>query len=105
MATIESQDLSIGKLFNDFYVIPSYQREYVWEEKHVTEFIEDIYTEFSESNSTGDSEYFIGSIIVCNRHDYMKLLTDSNESQHLIYFSVLSEIIYKRLNQKSLLNY
>jgi len=79
MATIESQDLSIGKLFNDFYVIPSYQREYVWEKEHVREFIEDIYTEFSASNSTGDSEYFIGSIIVCNRQDGLYEVIDGQQ--------------------------
>lgn len=27
---IISEDLTIGKLFKDFYSIPDYQREYVW---------------------------------------------------------------------------
>jgi uncharacterized protein with ParB-like and HNH nuclease domain len=48
MATIESQNLSISKLFNDFYVIPSYQCEYVWESQQVRDFFEDLYGEFEE---------------------------------------------------------
>lgn len=64
MTTIESQDLTLEKLFNDFYVVPNYQREYVWKEKQVTELLEDIYKEFSSNDSASTSEYFIGSIIV-----------------------------------------
>lgn len=74
MATIESQDLSIGKLFNDFYLVPSYQREYVWQKEQVKEFFEDIYGEFSDSDSGSTSEYFIGSIIVCNRDSLYEVI-------------------------------
>jgi uncharacterized protein with ParB-like and HNH nuclease domain len=74
MATIESQDLSIGKLFNDFYIVPSYQREYVWQEEQVQDFFEDIYGEFSSSDSGAASEYFIGSIIVCTRDSLYEVI-------------------------------
>lgn len=79
MATIESQDLSIGKLFNDFYLVPSYQREYVWEEEQVTEFLNDIYEEFYSNNSGAVSEYFIGSIIVCNQRDSLYEVIDGQQ--------------------------
>ncbi|MGB3560400.1 MAG: DUF262 domain-containing protein, partial [Geitlerinemataceae cyanobacterium] len=69
MATLESQDLSIGKLFTEFYIVPSYQREYVWQEEQVTEFFDDIYNEFRIQQPDAPSEYFIGSIIVCDRPD------------------------------------
>ncbi len=65
MATIESQDLSVSKLFNDFYIVPSYQREYVWTKSEVEDFFKDIYDEFNTSENSKISEYFIGSIIVC----------------------------------------
>ncbi len=63
MANLESQDLNMGKVFDDFYAIPNYQREYVWEQDRVTDFFEDIYNEFSTGNTK--LEYFMGSIIVC----------------------------------------
>ena len=43
-----SQLHHLQKLFDEFYVIPDYQREYVWAQKEVNEFIQDIYEEFSE---------------------------------------------------------
>jgi uncharacterized protein with ParB-like and HNH nuclease domain len=67
MASIESQDLSIGKLFSDFYIIPNYQREYVWEEDNVKQFFDDIYESFGDYESSVSEDYFIGSIIVCER--------------------------------------
>lgn len=80
MATIESQDLSIGKLFNDFYVVPSYQREYVWEEEQVTDFLKDIYDEFCLQSPGIVSDYFIGSIIVCNhRRDGLYEVIDGQQ--------------------------
>ncbi|MBE9040727.1 DUF262 domain-containing protein [Oscillatoriales cyanobacterium LEGE 11467] len=77
MATIESQDLSIGKLFNDFYIVPSYQREYVWEDEHVKDFFEDIHNEFSEDGQPSD--YFIGSIIVCEEQHGLYEVIDGQQ--------------------------
>ncbi|WP_084555264.1 DUF262 domain-containing protein [[Phormidium ambiguum] IAM M-71] len=85
MATIESQDLTLGKLFNDFYIVPSYQREYVWEEKQVSEFFQDIYDEFSASDSSSSSEYFIGSIIVCMRLDGLYEVIDGQQRMTTAY--------------------
>jgi len=59
---IEGKKWSVGDAFNNFfYTIPDYQREYVWEEKHVSQLLDDIYEEFQDRK---DSEYFIGSIVV-----------------------------------------
>ena len=32
--TIDSEDLSIARVFQSFYRVPDYQREYVWGEKN-----------------------------------------------------------------------
>lgn len=61
--TIESLDLSLEKVFSDFYVVPSFQREYVWEEKQVEQLLQDVFGQFSDDGQT--SEYFIGSMVVC----------------------------------------
>jgi len=66
--TIESQDISFGKLYEDFYAVPNYQREYVWEKEQVEQLLLDIYDEFSESETWPQDqkpEYFVGSIVVC----------------------------------------
>jgi hypothetical protein len=61
--TIESLDLNLSKIFSDFYIVPSFQREYVWGEEQVEQLLHDIFDEFSDDGQT--SEYFIGSIVVC----------------------------------------
>lgn len=63
--TIDSRNLAIEKLFEDFYIIPSYQREYIWKEKQVLELLSDVYNEFSLSSEIESNEYFLGSIVVC----------------------------------------
>lgn len=66
MAAIESKDETVSGVFKDFYVVPSYQREYVWSEAEVDQLLKDIRTEQAEGP---DAEYFIGSIVVCPRDD------------------------------------
>jgi uncharacterized protein with ParB-like and HNH nuclease domain len=63
--SIRSQDLTIEQLFNDFYVVPNFQREYVWEEKQVEQLLKDVFAEFPSSDTNSESdEYFIGSVVV-----------------------------------------
>ena len=79
LQTIESQDLSIGKVFNDFYIVPDYQREYVWGDREIDQFLEDIYTEFVSDDHQISSEYFIGSIVVLKRLDGTYELIDGQQ--------------------------
>ncbi|NJP18911.1 MAG: DUF262 domain-containing protein [Hydrococcus sp. CRU_1_1] len=92
MASIESQDLSIDKLFHNFYIVPTYQREYVWQEEQVQEFFDDIYEEFENSPEGNLADYFIGSIIVCEKEKiYMKLLTVNKGLRQLSSYCVQLE--------------
>ena len=69
MQTIESQDMSLGQLFNDFYVVPDYQREYVWQATQVENLLQDINNEYDPMARAADSEYFIGSTVACLNSD------------------------------------
>lgn len=64
---IESKDLTVEDVYKDFYAVPDYQREYVWAEDDVQAFVDDVYDEFygEKGDLIPDSEYFIGSIVVC----------------------------------------
>jgi uncharacterized protein with ParB-like and HNH nuclease domain len=83
--TIESENLSLGKLFDDFYIVPDYQREYVWEDREVEQLIYDIHAEFSSSDGHGASEYFIGSIVVYSRPDQVFELIDGQQRMTTTY--------------------
>jgi len=71
--SINSEDLSLSKVFQSFYRVPDYQREYVWGEKgpagdrgdEVEQFLQDIYEEFEAATAKEAPEYFIGTIVVC----------------------------------------
>ena len=62
MARIENHKYSIEEAFREcFYIVPDYQREYVWADKEVHQLLEDI-NEQIDAEST--REYFIGTVLV-----------------------------------------
>jgi uncharacterized protein with ParB-like and HNH nuclease domain len=61
MKKIEIGNLSINDVFQNFYIVPDYQREFIWEEKHVLQLLQDINEQFS---ANAQSEYFIGTTVV-----------------------------------------
>ena len=63
--TIQSQDIKVADVFQSFYVVPDYQREYVWETDQVEQLLTDINNELAGVDPAKAPEYFIGSIVVC----------------------------------------
>ncbi len=64
MARIENHKFTIDDAFRECsYVVPDYQREYVWTEKQVNQLLDDI----NEQLDSSESEYFIGTILVSPR--------------------------------------
>ena len=62
MARIENHKYSIEEAFREcFYIVPDYQREYVWTDKEVHQLLDDI-NEQIDAGST--REYFIGTVLV-----------------------------------------
>lgn len=62
MARIENHKYSTEEAFREcFYIVPDYQREYVWTDKEVHQLLEDI----GEQIDVGTTrEYFIGTVLV-----------------------------------------
>lgn len=84
---IESSDLSIEQVYKDFYVVPDYQREYVWSTDDVQMFADDIYDEFygSKGELLPEREYFIGSIVVCRNSQGAFDLIDGQQRMTTIF--------------------
>ena len=62
MSRIENHKYSVYQAFREcFYVVPDYQREYVWQDKEVVRLLDDI-NEQVEART--DKEYFIGTVLV-----------------------------------------
>ncbi len=43
---IESTDLTVANLLKDFYTVPDFQREYVWQPDNVEQLLQDVLDEF-----------------------------------------------------------
>lgn len=84
---IESQDLSIESLHKDFYTVPDFQREYVWQREQVEKLLQDVHDEFydEEGQLIKGPEYFLGSIVVCKGDDGTFQLIDGQQRMTTIY--------------------
>jgi hypothetical protein len=57
---IRSDIFTISRLFNDFYDVPAYQRDYVWQDDHIEQLLDDIKLAVDEKRPN----YFLGTIVV-----------------------------------------
>ena len=55
---------NIGDVFNEWYTVPSYQRNYVWESDQIEDFLNDMEDNYEEH---ANDEYFLGSFIIQNK--------------------------------------
>lgn len=85
MAAIESKDETVLDVFKSFYVVPNYQREYVWDGDQVDQLLRDIRTEQLEGDNT---EYFIGSIVICPRADGAFDLIDGQQRTTTLFVTL-----------------
>src|SRR5271166_246001 len=62
MAKIEDHKYTVEEAFREcFYIVPDYQREYVWTDKEVQQLLDDINEQIDAGS---DKEYFVGTILV-----------------------------------------
>lgn len=93
--TIDSEDLSLAKVFQSFYRVLDYQREYVWGETgsngdggdQVDQFLHDIHSEFDAATEHDAPEYFIGTIVVWEPEDGLYNLIDGQQRTTTSFFS------------------
>jgi hypothetical protein len=62
MGKIQNYQYTIQQAFREcFYIVPDYQREYVWKDKEVVQLLDDIDEQMADGSR---SEYFIGTVLV-----------------------------------------
>jgi len=74
-------------LYKDFYTVPDFQREYVWQREQVEKLLQDVYDEFydEEGQLVKGPEYFLGSIVVCKGDGGTFQLIDGQQRMTTIY--------------------
>lgn len=86
--TIQSQDIKIADVFQAFYTVPDYQREYVWETEQVEQLLGDINAEHAGNDPAKAPEYFIGSIVVCSGSDGVLELIDGQQRMTTLFLTL-----------------
>lgn len=84
------KELSIKDLFSgqDFYTIPSYQRNYAWGYKEIEQLIQDI---LDQAINNKDNKYYIGTLVTYLRKDGVYEVIDGQ--QRLTTFNLLISAI------------
>lgn len=83
--TIQSRDINVAAVFQDFYAVPDYQREYVWGSEEVEQLLNDISGELGGGDPVAAPEYFIGSIVVCEGRDGTLDLIDGQQRMTTLF--------------------
>lgn len=86
--TIQSQDIKVADVFQSFYAVPDYQREYVWETEQVEQLLTDINAELAGNDPAKAPEYFIGSIVVCPGCDGILELIDGQQRMTTLFLTL-----------------
>jgi len=85
---IQSDDSSVASLFQSFYAVPDYQREYVWETEQVELLLTDVRDEMGDGAAQDAPEYFIGSIVVCPGNEGVLDLIDGQQRMTTLYITL-----------------
>jgi hypothetical protein len=84
---IEDHKYSVAEAFSEcLYVVPDYQREYVWTEKEVQQLLDDIDEQIDGSD---DREYFVGTVLVSPADQTERLHEVIDGQQRLTTFFLL----------------
>lgn len=76
MKTIDIKPVKIQTLLSDnFFTIPAFQRDYVWDDKNVEAYFNDIYESFDD----GKSEYYLGNIVLAKEQDSRWAIVDGQQ--------------------------
>jgi uncharacterized protein with ParB-like and HNH nuclease domain len=68
---IKYNDHSISSAFKDHYIVPDYQREYVWEEKQVEQLLADLLEAYEADSKKA---YFLGTIVTYDSGSQFELI-------------------------------
>ncbi|RXJ51082.1 DUF262 domain-containing protein [Gelidibacter gilvus] len=93
---IQFDYLDLEKCFKNFYVVPDYQREYVWEERQVNQLLSDVFDEFDNNHN---KEYFIGSTVVFKDNNGSYELIDGQQRTTTLFLIICAlKSVYKEWN-------
>lgn len=89
----EFDALTVEKTFDSFYVVPDYQREYVWRaDEHVEKLLQDIYDAYTND---ANKEYFVGTTVVFENKSELELIDGQQRNTTLFLMLCAFRRIYR----------
>lgn len=89
----EFDALNVEKTFDAFYIVPDYQREYVWKaDEHVDKLLIDVYDAYSNDPA---KEYFVGTTVVFENGSMLELIDGQQRTTTLFLMLCAFRCIYK----------
>ena len=85
---IDYKKLNIDDCFKNHYIVPDYQREYVWQESQIEQMLSDIETAYTENP---DKVYFMGMTVVYGGGNTLELI--DGQQRITTFFIILCAII------------
>ena len=82
---IQFKYLDLENCFKNFYIVPDYQREYIWEERQVNQLLSDVFDEFDNNRF---KEYFIGSTVVFKDNNGVYELIDGQQRTTTLFLII-----------------
>lgn len=94
---IKYNDHSINSAFKNHYIVPDYQREYVWKDEQVEQLLADLLDAY---NTDSQKAYFLGTIVTYDSRTNSLLSSWSDWNKQAIeerqeMFYRLSEMIWE----------
>lgn len=95
-AQYDFQSLNVEKTFKSFYIVPDYQREYVWQaDQQVDQLLNDVYDAFEDDPT---KEYFLGSTVVFDNGSKNELIDGQQRLTTLFLILCAFRNIYQLRN-------
>lgn len=89
----EFDALTVEKTFDSFYVVPDYQREYVWRaDEHVEKLLQDVYDAYTND---ANKEYFVGTTVVFENKSELELIDGQQRNTTLFLMLCAFRRIYR----------
>ena len=95
---IKYNDHSISSAFKDHYIVPDYQREYVWKDEQIEQLTSDLIEAYNADNKKA---YFLGTIVTYDAGSQFELI--DGQQRLTTFFILLCAIkrIYQNNNEQT----
>ena len=85
---IKYNDHSISSAFKDHYIVPDYQREYVWTDEQVEQLMADLLDAYNTDNK---KTYFLGTIVTYDSGSQFELIDGQQRLTTFLFCYVQSK--------------